>query len=96
MSMPLSEFQKLSGLSDSALVSLLRENRIRCHIDEKRGIMVEASERDGELLIGAMLESERRAFAENESIIVERLTGIVADELERMCLSVIERLQGRR
>lgn len=92
----LAEFQKVTGLSDRSLGWLLKRNRLSCHLDEKRGIMVDTDCVGQAEIVRAVASSCADTFGEEEELIIERLSGIVADNLEEMCLRVLARLESGR
>ena len=85
----LKEFQKIAGLSDSSLVWLLVNKRLACCVDDNQQIMVRMDKVKTSDLLDSILKRQRESVALNESLILERFTSIIAENLEEICARVM-------
>lgn len=92
----LQEFQKLTGLSDKALVYLLKQNLLRCSVSDQSLLMVDLESVEIQHLQAAILERHGEVLNLNSTVISETLGTIVRDHLDVIVNEALGRfLSGR-
>jgi len=86
----LSEFHQITGISLEALSRLLINNTLKCHIDEKKGIMVDIESIETKNLIESIIEQQRNAFERDKRIISEKLARIIGVYFEQITDDFLE------
>lgn len=80
---PLAEFQALTGLTDQALLHLLRENRLPVSASAA-GLLVDTGAAELPLLVEALRTAHDRALQERESLLIEEVGQIINGELDEI------------
>lgn len=80
----ISEFQRLSGLSDRALAWLVVNNRLPCQADPKQGIMVDVESVEIGTLVSAIAARKEELLKERHSFLAERFANIIGKSLEEI------------
>lgn len=78
----LAEFQRLTGISHSALGWLLMNNKLICSVDGEKGLMIDIESAQTRLLIEAIASKQDEALAAEESYYVERFARLIAQNLD--------------
>lgn len=86
----LREFQEVTGISDRAMLEILKRNQLSCQLDEEHGIMVELESADAEQLIEVVVTSERDRFTADKGLIRERFRTIIVERLNEIIDDVVE------
>lgn len=86
----LNEFQKLSGLSDSALLWLLRENRLMLLLHEGE-LRIDFRRQDMEAIIQALSSAGRMPEKLLQPEVVEAVSDVIREELASIVLAAIRR-----
>ena len=94
--MSLAEFQRVTRLSDAALMWLLRSNRLPGRIDPSAGFQVALESLDIEPLISAALQSEERSSQARRSLLAARLTRVISENLEEIAQRAVTAFLGSR
>lgn len=87
----LTEFQRLTGLSDSAILWLLKHNKIALAYSLDQGIRVDAGDASTRLMVEAMIHQHETLISEDESLLMERISALIRTHLE----SIFETAQAR-
>lgn len=77
----LSDFQKLTGLSDAALLYLLKENKLACETNRDGALLVDVSTVQIKELIQALTKRQSEALEVEREVIKERIARIASEEL---------------
>ena len=89
---PLAEFQRITQLSDRAIVWLLNHREIEMEVDPKRGLLIAPDSAATKTLIGALSSSEHSLAQAKRALIVEKLASIVDDGLDDIVDAALARL----
>ena len=81
MSLPLEEFQRLAGLSDSSLVWLLTKNKLPLKLD-KEGIQVSTAEVEMNEILKAIATVKTNARALEKELLIEKLGKVIVSNLD--------------
>jgi len=87
----LSEFQSISGLSDSMVLLLLKESLLRCHVNQSNELSIDIDAVDLKDLFASLLETHKEQFIEQEPLIIEELGSVMAAHFERIIDEAIAR-----
>ena len=93
----LEEFQRTSGLSDAAMLWLLRHKSEYCSMVDGQ-LSIEAGSVDLQALIASMAARERSLFDEQARLIVERFARIISNHLDSVfakAAAELARITGR-
>lgn len=93
---PLAEFQRITQLSDRAIVWLLNNREIEMEVDPKRGLLIAPDSATTRTLIDALSSSEHSLAQAKRALIVERLASIVDDGLDDIVDAAIARLISKQ
>jgi hypothetical protein len=74
------DFQRLTGLSDSATLTLLASNELKCSIDDEGFIEIEAESVEVRQLIDAALSLQEVELTKEHGVIVEKIARIIGDQ----------------
>lgn len=88
----LAEFQAISGLSDGAVVWLLRSNALPLRYSTAEGLRVDASAASARSLIEAIMRDHGAALEQHEAVLAEKAAAVVARHLELIIDEAIERV----
>ncbi|RIL05622.1 MAG: hypothetical protein DCC75_11530 [Proteobacteria bacterium] len=88
----LRDFQRLTQLSDSSLLWLLQNNRLKVDLDPRAGVLVSLDNQETKSLVEALKARKQNFFERKPKILKERLASIVADHLDDILDEAIERL----
>jgi len=88
----LRDFQRLTQLSDSSLLWLLQNNRLKVDLDPRAGLLVSLDNQETKSLVEALKARKQNFFERRPKILKERLASIVADHLDDILDEAIERL----
>lgn len=80
----LNDFQNATGLSNEALLWLLKNNKLQISQHEKKGILVEISSVEKSELIKSMLHRDISLLEQNKGLIKERMSLIINQQLEEL------------
>ena len=89
----LSEFRRLTGVSDSALVWLLENKKLVCQLDKERGILVDLDSAQLKELIQSISTKKNEALSDQASLISERFARIISDNFEAIAEEALARLK---
>ena len=89
----LSEFRRLTGVSDSALVWLLENKKLVCQLDKERGILVDLDSAQLKELIQSISTKKNKALSDQASLISERFARIISDNFEAIAEEALARLK---
>ncbi len=81
------EFQRLSLLSDAAVLWLLKESKLRLILDEKRGLLIDPKSASEDLLIKSITEGKTSLIDTNEG---KELVDKVCSEIMKRLVNVFE------
>ncbi len=88
----LQEYQRLSGLSDKALLHLLKHNLLSCSNRENSGLVVDIESTEVRALHEAILKRQQEVSLQQQDLISERVGTIVRDEMQSIIDEAIARL----
>jgi hypothetical protein len=88
----LREFQSATGLSNDALVWLIKNNKLTFEYNKTKGLLVDIDGVNKNQLIQSMLEKEVSDLESNKDIIKERLSIVVASKVEELFEEALSRL----
>ncbi|MFM1849037.1 MAG: hypothetical protein RL417_2511 [Pseudomonadota bacterium] len=91
---PLAEFQRLSGLSDSAIVWLLIHNKIPLAYSPATGISVDAGHPTTADLVAAITHQHEAGLEADAPLIRERMRTLINTHLESILESALERINS--
>ena len=74
------DFQRLSGLSDSAVLTLLSGNDLKCEIDDEGFIKIDAESIEVRQLIEAALNHQQEELAKEHGVIVEKVARVIGEQ----------------
>lgn len=80
----LAEFQDLLDLSDSAMVCLLRENKLKFSLSQDQGLMIDIEEVQINQLVQAIITLRAELLNQNSELIAEKMAALVGKNLERL------------
>ncbi len=78
----LSEFQRISSLTDSVLSYLLKANLLKVEVDAKQGILVDIDSASNEAIITAIRQKEADLLKVNNSLLGDRLSTLIGGHLD--------------
>ena len=90
--MKLSEFQKLTGLSDEALFWLLREEKLACSVDEHGSIYVNPEHVAIKKTLSEVLSIKREVMSEHVDILSEKCGKLIDRKIDELTSEAIEQL----
>ena len=88
----LQEFQRLSGLSDKALLHLLKHNQLRCEVRDGSCLVIDIESTETKALQESILQRQHETLNSHQDLISERLGTIVRDEMQSIVDEAIARL----
>lgn len=80
----IAEFQSATGLSDSAIMWLIRRNELPFDYSKERGLLIDAENVGTKEIVAALISKGQSALEKERSLIMERLSVIVAEQLDRI------------
>jgi hypothetical protein len=89
---PLAEFQKITRLSDSAIVWLLSHNKLSLSYAPEVGISVDLGRVDTHELVQAMADQSSELVNEEASLVREQIRTLINTHLESILNEAQERL----
>jgi len=89
---PLAEFRRLSGLTDSAVVWLLEHNKVPLAYTPEGGLMVEAGSATVEELLAAIRREHGAAIAQHDAVFMEQIATVVNRHLSAIVDDATARL----
>jgi len=92
----LTEFQDLVGLSDSALVWLLKNSDLECHIGDDGKIRVDASSTSTKDLVKALTTANKELLQKDAQMIKEKLSQMIGEEFENISREALSRYLSKR
>ena len=90
----LTEFQRITGLSDQALLWLLKDNQLECSIDEENGLMIDIESTNTTELIKAVALKHEQVLERHKRIVSERFARIISEQMEEIARDVIARIES--
>jgi hypothetical protein len=91
---PLAEFQKITRLSDSAIVWLLSHNKLSLSYAPEVGISVDVGRVDTHELVQAMADQSSELVNEEASLVREQIRTLINTHLESILNEAEARLHG--
>ncbi|RMG43704.1 MAG: hypothetical protein D6719_03200 [Candidatus Dadabacteria bacterium] len=91
----LSEFQRLTGISDRSLLWLLKNRRLICQVSDASEIMIDIESADVKKLIEAMKSTNHDFLKKRQRIITEKFARIIGEELDVIVDQAVARLKSR-
>ena len=88
---PLAEFQRLTGLSDAAIVWLLSHNKIPLAYDTESGVRVDVAHASTRSMVEAMVQAHDELLVAEEPLLMGRITALINTHME----SIIETARAR-
>lgn len=92
----LTEFQRLTGLSDSATLWLIKHNKLALAYSRDQGIRVDAADASTRLMVEAMIREHEALLSEDESLLMERISALIRTHLESIFETAQARLGGSK
>lgn len=92
---PLSEFQRITQLSDKAIVWLINQQEIEMQVDSKRGLLISPESATTRSLVNAITSSEQSATQAKKALIIEKLASIIDDGLDDIVDAALVRLLSK-
>ena len=86
---PLGKYQRLTGLSDRALVHLLCSNKLSCRCDEEQGILVDFESVDNKELLEAVAKTHAAAVGDIEVLMAEKFGSFISEKFEEISSEAI-------
>ncbi|MBX7139305.1 MAG: hypothetical protein K1X83_15125 [Oligoflexia bacterium] len=80
----LADFQNLSGLSDRALMWLLKNQKLACQCSAAGEILVDADSAEMQEIVTALKQQSREIGVRRASLIKEKLGQLVSQRVERV------------
>lgn len=90
----LKEFQQLTGLSDTALLWLLKNDALHCSLDGEARLQIDLDAVSAENLRTALLARQQEVLDSQADIIAERLGTIVRERLEAVVEDALNRISS--
>ncbi|MCB0309782.1 MAG: hypothetical protein KDD42_01025 [Bdellovibrionales bacterium] len=78
----LEEFQKLTSISDRAIVWLLKNKKLACQINDQNELLVDIESAQIKDLVSAISARHLELMTNNRRLVSERLAKIVSSKLE--------------
>ncbi len=78
----LKEFQKHIEISDSALIWLLKENKIPCQTNDNKGLVIDIDRVDTKALIEGIATIKKSYLESEEDVLVEKFARIIDESLQ--------------
>jgi hypothetical protein len=91
----LKEFQQLTGLSDTAVLWLLKNDALRCSVDAETHLRIDLDAVSAEDLRNALLARQQEVLDAHADIIAERLGTIVRERLDAVVEDALSRITSR-
>jgi|GEM_PF-3478697 len=95
LNLSLGEFQKLTGISDAALLWLLKNNKLRCQVDSKKGLIVCPENLELQNLVEAVARRKQKVLAKHEKLLIEKMARIIRENFEAITEEAIARVTAR-
>lgn len=95
LNLSIEEFQRASGLSDSAVLWLLKSNQLKCRSDPKKGLLICNDSLEMQTLVEAIARGKHRAAGKDQRILVEKMARIVRENMESIFEESIARVASR-
>ena len=74
------DFQRLTGLSDSAVLTLLAGNDLACSVDDDGYIQIDAESVEVRALIDAAVALQEAELGKEHGVIVEKIARLIGDQ----------------
>ena len=74
------DFQRLTGLSDSAILTLLAGNDLACTIDDDGYIKIDAESIEVRKLVDAAISLQEVELSKEHGVIVEKIARLIGDQ----------------
>lgn len=87
----LAEFQRLTHVSDAAMMWLLRHEAIPCSTDERGRVIINTTEVDIEALLQPYRERKKEYFQTRRAVLERRFARIVGVHLQEIILEAKRR-----
>lgn len=87
----LTQFQRLCSCSDSTLLWMLKNNKIKCLLKEDGQIVVGLDSVETSAIIEALAATKRNVLAEQEEILAEKMYRSISDHVSRIIDDVLTR-----
>jgi len=88
----LADFQALAGLSDGAVVWLLKENKLPVVYSRETGLAVDATAATVAQLIEAIMHEHKESLVRHESLLMEKIGAIISAHLETILDEAVSRI----
>lgn len=87
----LAEFQRLTGLSDSAVLWLLKHNKLPLAYTSELGLRVDSAHASTRTMVESMVREHDELLTADSSLLMARITALINTHLE----SILETAQAR-
>lgn len=88
----LHELQITTGLSDQAMLHLLKQRETACKVDPDKGIMIDADSVSTKSMIQALLERSTSLLASEKDVLVARFSHTIGAQIEELIEEALHRL----
>jgi hypothetical protein len=89
---PLKEFQRVSGLSDGALLWLLKENRLPIRAGADGGVQIEVDGIELPRLIAALSARQQEAWQNDRRLLLEKCASLIKNSFAEVIAETIARI----
>lgn len=80
----LDEFQRLTGVSDAALLWALKNNLFALSYSAENGLSVDIDSVDVKDLVRALASKKEEILAQESGVLTEKITNIISNNLEQL------------
>lgn len=91
----LEDFQKLTGISDSALLWLLKRQNLVCEIGQSGILQIDIESAHVKSLIEALAQKQTEVLAADRDLLFERISGILLTRLDDIVARAVVRVKSR-
>ncbi len=88
----LHELQLTTGLSDQALLHLLKQKETACKVDPEQGLLVDADSVSTKSMIQALLERSTTLLESEKEVLVARFSHTIGEQIEELIEEALQRL----
>lgn len=98
---PISSFQKITGISDRAMLQLLERvgkdaTQVYAEMSETQGLLLDVDSLKVRDLVEAIRQKQDKELSQKRAVIVEKLGAIVVEEIESIFLEASARASAER